>query len=278
MSAVLLAAAVGAAPPVERRPASQPSGAVETPGPDPAAAAPPVRVEPVPPAIPPPDTLPLIDYGPAPSGFPPDPAPLSTQPLTEGLRPLRPLGAYDAPGGRPRAFLAPTILGVPVTTPIIQRRAGWVAVLLPSANRRLAWVPTGGWTVVPLRDLLVVARRTHRLTWWRDGVVVRAWKVSLGHPSTPTPLGRTFVLGRSRLKGQVYADTDVLALGAVPDDQEAIPPGLWGAHIGVHTWYHDRELGKNTTNGCIRLTRTGQRQLLAEIAPGTALVVVDQLD
>lgn len=228
------------------------------------------------PAAPAPAFLPVIDYGPPPPGFPPDPAPMSTTPLTVGVRPDRRIGAYDAPGGRPRAFLAPTILGVPVTVPVVARRAGWVAVLLPSVNRRLAWVPPGGWTEVPLRDMLIVARRTHRLTWLRDGEPVRSWPVSLGEPRTPTPLGRTFVLGRSTLRGHVYADTDVFALGAVPDDPESVPTGLRGAHIGLHTWYHDRELGQNTTNGCIRLTRTGQRQLLNEIVPGTPLVVLDR--
>jgi len=39
----------------------------------------------------------------------------------------------------------------------------------------------------------------------------------------------------------VYADTDVLALGAVPDDPDSVPTALRGAHIGIHTWYHDRE-------------------------------------
>lgn len=239
-------------------------------------AAPPARAVPTLPAAPPPAGLPVIDYGPPPAGFPPDPTPLSTAPLTVGLRPDRRIGAYDAPGGRPRAFLAPTILGVPVTVPVVDRRAGWAAVLLPSANRRIAWVPPGGWTEVPLRDLLTVVRQTHRLTWWRGGEPVRSWPVSLGEPQTPTPLGRTFVLGRSTLSGYVYADTDVFALGAVPDDPEAVSPGLRGAHIGLHTWYHDRELGRNTTNGCIRLTRTAQRELLDEILPGTPVVVVER--
>jgi hypothetical protein len=278
---VLLAVAVGLPPAVERLPVWQ-SAPQPPPTGQPSAARPSASVPavPAPPALrarPAPETLPVIDYGPAPAGFQAEPAPLSTDPLTEGLRPLRRVGAYDAPGGRPRAFLAPDIFGVPLTIPIVDRRAGWVAVLLPSANRRIAWVPPGGWSVVPLRDLLVVARSTHRLTWWRNGAPVRSWRVSLGHSSTPTPLGRTFVLGRSTLSGRVYAGTDVFALGAVPDDPHSVPSGLRGAHIGLHTWYHDGELGQNTTNGCIRLTRSGQRLLLTEIAPGTAVVVVDQL-
>jgi lipoprotein-anchoring transpeptidase ErfK/SrfK len=52
-----------------------------------------------------------------------------------------------------------------------------------------------------------------------------------------------------------------------------VPTALRGAHIGIHTWYHDRELGKNTSDGCIRLTRSGQRELLANLRPGTPVIV-----
>ncbi|MEV4756413.1 L,D-transpeptidase family protein [Micromonospora sp. NPDC049559] len=228
------------------------------------------------PAAQPPPGLPVIGYGPAPTGFPADPAPLATNRLTEGLHPTRRIALYDAPGGRPRAFLASTISGVKVTLPIVDRRSGWVAVLLPSANRRMGWVPPGSWTTELLRDQLVVVRRTHRLTWLRDGAPVRSWPVALGRPSTPTPLGRTFILGRSTLAGRVYAGTDVFALGAVPDNLGSVKTALRGAHIGLHTWYNDRDLGRNTTNGCIRLTRSAQRLLLAELLPGTPLVVLDQ--
>ena len=227
------------------------------------------------PVNPPPADLPVIDYGPAPSGFPPDPAPESTVRLSEGLRPISRVGAYDAPGGRARAYLAPTIRGVEITLPVVERRSGWAGVLLPSANRTMAWLPPGGWTTVALRDHIVVVRTTHQLHWFRDDALVRSWPVTLGAAATPTPLGRSFILGRSALPGRVYAGTDVFALGAVPDEPDSVPAGLRGAHIGLHTWYHDGELGEDTTDGCIRLTRAGQQLLLTEIAPGTEVLVVD---
>lgn len=226
--------------------------------------------------------LPVIDYGPAPRGFPADRASSSTAQITAGLRPTSRVPVYDAPGGQARAYLPPDIRGAVLVTPIVGRRAGWVAVLLPSANRRIAWVPepsrlpSGGWTEVTLRDQIVVERRSHRLTWLRDGAPVTSWRVSLGTRATPTPLGRTFILGRSPLPGYVYAGTDVFALGAVPDNTGAIPAGLRGAHIGIHTWYHDGELGRNTTDGCIRLTKSGQRKLLANLRAGTPVTVVDR--
>ncbi|MFF0154404.1 L,D-transpeptidase [Micromonospora sp. NPDC005203] len=233
--------------------------------------------EPIPSAAPAPAGLPVVDYDPAPGGFPTDPATMDTTPLTEAAHPTRRIAAYDAPGGRPRAFLEPTISGVDLTMPIADRRSGWIAVLLPSANRRLAWLPPGGFDTVALRDQIVVERKVHRLTWYRAGTAVRSWKISLGQPGQDTPLGRTFVLGRTPPPEEVYGGVDIYALGSVPDDPESVPAGLRGAHIGVHTWHNDDELGENTTNGCIRLTRSGQRELLAEVRPGSSVVVVDKL-
>ncbi|MFE9652443.1 L,D-transpeptidase [Micromonospora sp. NPDC006431] len=258
-------------------PAGAPGGVapVDTPTEPPA----PTRTaaESVPPAAPAPADLPVVTYEPAPVGFPADPGTGDLRPLSEGLTPSRRVAAYDALGGRPLAFLAPTISGVPLTTPIVERRAGWTAVLLPSANRRIAWLPAGGWTTVGLPDQLVVERSSHRLTWYRNGRVVRSWAVSLGKPGQSTPLGRTFILGRTPPPQSVYGKVDIFALGAIPDDPDAVPTGLRGAHIGLHSWYTDATLGKDVTNGCIRLTRSGQRQLLAELPAGTSVVVVDQL-
>ncbi|WP_236145710.1 L,D-transpeptidase [Verrucosispora sp. SN26_14.1] len=233
--------------------------------------------EPVPTAAPAPDDLPEIAYDPAPAGFPDDPDTLDTTPLTEGLRPTRRLAAYDGPGGRPVAFLMPTISEVPLTVPIARRERGWTAVLLPSANRKLAWLPPGGFRTVALRDQIVVERVPYRLTWYRDGVARRTWQVSLGQRGQETPLGRTFVLGRTPPPESVYGGVDIYALGSVPDDPASVPDGLRGAHIGIHTWHHDGELGQQTTNGCIRLTPSGQRLLLTEVPEGSPVVVVDAL-
>lgn len=258
-----------APPPVEQAAPDQPDPSSPEPSPTPE--------ETVPVAAPAPADLPVVDYDPAPAGFPTDPDTMDTTPLTEGLHPTRRIAAYHAPGGRPLAFLAPTISGVELTMTIAQRRAGWTAVLLPSANRKLAWLPPGGFTTVTLRDQIVVERRPHRLTWFRAGRAIRSWEVSLGQRGQETPLGRTFILGRTPPPQDVYGGVDIFALGSVPDDPDSVPAGLRGAHIGLHSWYHDGELGEKTTNGCIRVTRSAQRELLAEVRTGTEVVVVDEL-
>jgi hypothetical protein len=216
----------------------------------------------------------VIDYGPAPKGFPADPDAMSTTLLTEGVHPTTKIAVYDAVGGKARAYLMPTISGVELTMPVVDRKPGWVAVLLPSVNRTIGWLPDGGWKSVALTDQLVLHRKTHRFEWYRNGALRDAWTVTIGSSATPTPLGRTFVLGRGRLEGAVYAGIDVLALGSVPDRPDAVATGLRGAHIGIHSWYRD-EFGRNVSNGCIRVPQPGQRRLVDEVRPGTEVIVLD---
>jgi hypothetical protein len=266
---LILAGIGGARPP--RTPGSAPPQAASSALPH---AAPQVA-ETTPPAVAAPAGLPVIVYGTAPRGFPADPTPRSTAALTAGLHPSRPLVLYDSPGGKPRAFLPPTIGGVPVIVPLVARRAGWVAVLLPSVNRRLGWLPATGWTRRSLRDQLVLRRRTHELTWLRDGIRRARWTVAVGAAATPTPAGRSFVLGRTTPRGAVYAGLDALALGSVPDHPRSVSPGLRHAHTGIHSWYRTDAFGRDASNGCIRVPRTGQRTLLTNIAPGTSVIVLD---
>lgn len=226
--------------------------------------------------FPAPDDLPVIDYLHVPGGFPADAQPSSVAPLTEGLHPTGNLAVYDAPGGKPRAFLPSRISGVEVTAPIVDHQSGWVAVLLPSVDRRLGWVPgQAGWTTRQLRDQLVLRRGAHELTWLRAGALMGTWTVATGTPQTPTPLGRTFVLGRTTTDGPVYAGLDALVLGSVPEQREALAPGLRNGHTAIHSWYRTSAFGHSVSNGCIRVPPDGQRTLLSEIAAGTLVTVLD---
>jgi lipoprotein-anchoring transpeptidase ErfK/SrfK len=157
--------------------------------------------------------------------------------------------------------------------PIVARQPGWVAVLLPTLNRSIGWLPEGGFRTVALRDQLIVRRGAFTLSWVRDGVTQQTWTVTIGAAATPTPLGRTFVLGRSALPGKVYAGLDVLALGAVPDDKDAVAEGLEDAHTGIHAWYRN-EFGFRRSNGCVRMPPAAQKTLLDSVPSGTSVVVL----
>jgi hypothetical protein len=229
-----------------------------------------------PPAAAPAAGLPTITYTQAATGFPADPEQSSTAPLTEGLQLRAKSPVYDAPGGPARAYLTPQISGVDLIMPLVARRDGWVAVLLPSMNRSIGWLPpdtVGAASVGPLHDQLVVRRGAFTLAWLHDGAVQQTWTVTVGAPATQTPLGRTFVLGRSSLPSKVYAGLDVLALGAVPDDKNAVADGLADAHTGIHAWYRD-DFGYRKSNGCVRMPPAAQKVLLQHIPSGSSVVVL----
>lgn len=270
--AILVALVAGAALWL-RGPSSSANAQVRTPivRPIPSQSPRPVAI-PVPAA---PAGLPVLDYfRRTPGGFPADPGQASAAPFTTALHPTRTLAVYTAPGGRALAYAAPTISGVPLVMPIVGERQGWRAVLLPSVNRRVGWVPPTGWTVAQLHDQLVVHLRTHQLVWLRDGLVRHMWTVALGASRTPTPRGRTYVLARTPSQGSEYAGVDILALGAVPDHPDAVAAGLTNAHTGIHAWYNPSVFGKNVSNGCIRVPKAAQQQLVG-VAAGTEVLVVD---
>jgi len=217
--------------------------------------------------------LTTITYTQAATGFPADPDQASITPLGEGLQVREKLPVYDAVGGTARAYVTPQISGVDLVMPVVAKQSGWAAVLLPSMNRSIGWLPPGNWSTVALRDQIVVHRGAYTLTWVRDGAPQQTWTVTVGAPATETPLGRTFVLGRSSLPSKVYAGLDVLALGAVPDDKKAVATGLADAHTGIHAWYRN-EFGFRRSNGCVRMPPAAQKTLLDNVGAGTPVVVL----
>ena len=239
-----------------------------------AAAAPSRSPRPLPAAAAPRNLM-TISYFDEPRGFPSDPDPASTDAVTDGLQPAKTLAVYDAPGGRPRAFLPAVMNGLPVTVPIVERRDGWVAVLLPSSNRTIGWLPAGGWTTRTLRDQLIVDLSSHRLVWLRNGVRQGSWSVATGAAATPTPPGRTFVLGRTPTSGAVYAGLDALVLGAIPENRDALSDELRDGHTAIHGWSRSSAFGRSVSNGCVRVPPSVEKTLLAHIDPGTTVHVVD---
>jgi hypothetical protein len=235
-----------------------------------------VPTETVVPAGPVPPGLQTVVYDKFQTGWQADPEAMKTTGITFGVHPLKPVAMYDKVGGKARQMAAPTIAtNVDLVMPVVLQKPGWFGVLVPSANRSVAWLPDKDLEKRPLNDHIVVYRKQHKLVWLKDDKPQREWEVTLGASKSPTPLGRSYVLGRSALVGDVYAGTDVLALSSIPDDPNSVPTGLRGAHTGIHTWKNDNNLGNNVSDGCIRLTKSGQQLLLREIEPGTPVTVLD---
>ncbi|GAA1621828.1 L,D-transpeptidase [Actinoplanes couchii] len=225
------------------------------------------------PAKKPPADLPVVAYAKGPKGLATDPEPESVVTITEALRPKQKVALYDAPGGEPLAFLPPRISGLATVVPIVARQTGWAAVLVPATNRKVGWVPTAGWRPEPLRDQLMVDLSNRSLVWLRGGEEQGRWTVAIGTEKTPTPTGRTYVMGRTGTNGAAFAGLDALVLGSIPEEPEKMAAAFQGAHTGIHAWSNNAVFGRNVSNGCVRMPPKAQRRLLDQVDPGTPVIV-----
>jgi hypothetical protein len=128
------------------------------------------------------------------TGAPADPDPTG---ITNGLvvHPVRETPVRDAPDGRPIARMETTQFG-DTWLPVIAEQPGWVQVLLPSKpSSSTGWMRADDVERAITPYVIKVHLGAKKLELVRDGKVAKEWSVGIGTPETPTPTGRTFLLG-----------------------------------------------------------------------------------
>jgi lipoprotein-anchoring transpeptidase ErfK/SrfK len=187
--------------------------------------------------------------------------------------------AYRRPGGavvaRLRAENAnayPTVLG------IVGEAAGracgghWYRVQLPlRPNGRTAWVRAGALVVEPVRTRIVVDLSERRLWLYRDGRVVLRAPAGIGSPATPTQAGR-FHVNQRLVPRDPAGPYGPAALGI-----SAYSPVLtwWrqGGPIAIHGTDDPWSIGRDRSNGCIRLANAALRRVFAAAGAGTPVLI-----
>lgn len=201
---------------------------------------------------------------------PRDPAP---QAATDGdvVRPLGTLRVFDAPGGRAFAKVPPKQFQE-TWLPVIDRRGGWVQVLLPSRpNGSTGWLREAGVETrrSPYEVRVHLGSRTLELFY--DGGQVGTWTVAIGEPATPTPTGRTFVLGSVVDDAQSFSPV-ILPLGSHSDTLDTYGGGP--GTVALHGWPDASVFGSAVSHGCIRVPADALERL-RQVPLGT-LVRVDE--
>lgn len=126
---------------------------------------------------------------------------------------------FDAPGGDAVAHLPTHYLGYELWVPVIDRRPGWVHVLLPSApTGSTGWLDESRATAVRGRQELRVYLKSASLRIVEARRVVATWPLS---STAPLRSGRTFLLA---------ARKDPRSTGVAP----FLALGIRGAHRGPH--------------------------------------------
>lgn len=203
---------------------------------------------------------------------PTDPAKDATK-LTDGavVHPRGRQTVYAKPGSDPFAILPTKELGNPTWVPVVERKHGWLRILLPSRpNGSTGWISKdklktahSAWSA----DIDVDARK---LTLTQDGEDVGTWPVAVGKHKTPTPEVRTFLMASIIDAEQKQYTPIVLPLGAHSDTLDTFGGGP--GTVAIHGWPDSSVFGHAVSHGCVRVPSDALKQLRS--VPLGSLIII----
>jgi lipoprotein-anchoring transpeptidase ErfK/SrfK len=188
----------------------------------------------------------------------------------EVVHPVRMTPVFASPGRRAFAKVGPQQMGE-LWMPVVDRRRGWTKVLLPSRpNSSAGWLRTRDVErrTTPYEVRVHLGSRTMELV--EEGDVVGSWTVAIGAADTPTPTGRTFLLGLIQDENQSFSDY-ILPLGAHSASLDSYGGGP--GTVAFHGWPDSSVFGQAVSHGCIRVPDDALAQLRQ--VPLGSLVRVD---
>lgn len=199
---------------------------------------------------------------------PKDPRPTKV-PKGTVVHPKRMLPLYDEPYGTAFAKIAPKQFG-DTWLPVITRNRDWVQVLLPSKpNGSTGWLHSRDVQEAHSRFVVKVHLGSHELELIENDRRVGTWPVAIGAPATPTPTGRTFVLGQITDELQPFSPV-ILPLGSHSDTLDSYGGGP--GTVALHGWTDPSVFGQSVSHGCVRVPDDAL-DLLRTIPTGTPVMV-----
>lgn len=183
------------------------------------------------------------------NGAPRDPAP-EQPPTGTVVHPKKVVPLRVEPNGEAFAKLAPEHFG-DAWFPVVERQTGWLRVLLPSRpNGSTGWVRVSQVQSRQTTSLVRVRVGSRQLELVEDGDVTGTWPVAVGAPDTPTPTGRTFILGQLVDSQQSYSPV-ILPLGTHSQTLDSYGGGP--GTVALHGWTDTSVFGQAVSHGCVRV-------------------------
>ncbi len=125
--------------------------------------------------------------------------------------------------------------------------------------------------------MVVVKRSEHRLYLYREGELVRTFRVGVGKHRGSTPSGRFHIIGKAHNPAWNYKGMHVAGGSA------ANPLGKWwmglsvthrsGTRFGIHGTNAPWSVGRNVSRGCIRMLNKDAASLFRQVNAGTPVII-----
>lgn len=222
--------------------------------------------------------LPPIDVWSVTPGIPVDDAPFA--PMTGELaRPRTAAPIFADPAGAPLGHLPRDAAYGGTTVPVVARQTNWVKVLLagrqgvpPEGNpaQTVGWLRAADVEITPVTAYVDVHLADHTIDIASASGVERvADDFAWGKPSTPTPVGRTFVMLTRVVPEFRYTSGHPLVYLGV---QSPTMAGFDGGTVAVTAFHYYRERSGANSFGCVYLDGAATDRL-AQLPPGTPVII-----
>lgn len=162
--------------------------------------------------------------------------------------------------------------------PVLQRRvmgngSEWVQVrALRKRTQVNVWIPAWATRKVEINYRVRIDISSRRTTVFRDGKVLRRFRVVVGKRSTPTPTGRFYTVDRVRLQSSWAQRRMAIAVSAFSRVLKTFDGGI--GQIAMHPRALLRDpVGTAASNGCIRFNNRDMAWLVKRIPNGTPVEI-----
>lgn len=109
-------------------------------------------------------------------------------------------------------------------------------------------------------NTIIINLQNHTLTLFKNGIVFKVYPVAVGKPSTPTPRGTYKIKNKAVNPGGPFG---ARWLGLTTQ-----------GHYGIHGTNNPKSIGKNVTNGCIRMHNNDVIELSNLVSIGTPVKIL----
>ena len=186
------------------------------------------------------------------------------------------LQVYEAPDGAKvvTSFSAKTDYLQPRTLLVTERQGDWLKTLLPMRpNGSTGWVKASDVTLSDNPYRITVSLTDHTVTMYKDGKEVLSTPAVVGAPNTPTPLGTFYITDPVDLRSSPGGAYGAYALGLSGYSEVLMSFNGGPGQIAIHGTNNPELVGRNISNGCVRVPNDAILEIAKQAPLGTPVVI-----